>query len=168
GRDLTVHLFLHDRLYVKEIDERVRLFTANARVEAEPVGDLDGFLADGTPPQLLALGEPVLLQALRAELTAAFAGEVELTFSRPHYLEMMAPGVSKAAALLKLAARLGIKREETMAIGDGPNDLAMLLAAGIGVAVGNAPAEILARAPYITAPCDRDGVAEAIRRFAIG
>lgn len=168
GRDLTVHLFLDDRLYVKEIDERVRLYMANSRVEAEPVGDLTAFLGNGCPTKILNMGDPAYLRRLQAELTSAFGARVESTFSRPYFLEIMAPGISKAAGLRRLAGHLGVALEETMAIGDGPNDLGMLLEAGIGVAVGNAPPEVLARAPYTTGPSDRDGVAEAIRRFVIG
>ncbi|MGE5598226.1 MAG: HAD family hydrolase [Bacteroidota bacterium] len=167
GRDVTVNLYLDDRLFVKELDERARAYAVNAGVAAEPVGDLPAFLGGREPTKMLAIGDPALLAELRRELGDALAGRVEVTPSKPHYLEFMAPGVSKAAALVRLAAALGVPAGETMAVGDGPNDLAMLAAAGIGVAVGNAPAEVLDRAPHVVAPADQDGVAEAIERFIL-
>ena len=76
--------------------------------------------------------------------------------------------MNKGAGLLALAARLGVPREEVMAIGDNSNDVAMLQAAGLGVAVANASEEARAAAGYV---CEADnnvgGVAEAIERFVL-
>ena len=81
-------------------------------------------------------------------------------------LDILPAGCSKGAALLRLAASLGIDAAEMMAIGDNWNDLSMLEVAGHPVLMGNAPADLLARASaqgwHVTAPHDRDGVAEAI------
>jgi hydroxymethylpyrimidine pyrophosphatase-like HAD family hydrolase len=57
-------------------------------------------------------------------------------------LDLLPPGVSKASALKKLAARLGVDRKETMAIGDNWNDVEMLEWAGQGVMMGNAAQEL--------------------------
>ena len=165
--DATVHLYLDDRLYVERLDERVLRYTANARVEAEPVGDLLSFLGEGEPTKMLALGAPECVAELRQSLGGEFADRAEITISKPTYLEIMAPGISKAVALARLAAHLGLAQSETMAIGDGPNDLGMLAQAGLGVAVGNAPPEVLAKVEHVVAPSDRDGVAEAVRRFIL-
>ena len=165
--DVTVHLYLDDRLYVARMDSRSLAYAANARVAVEPVGDLAAFLAGGAPTKLLAAGDPALLAGLRSSLGAEFAGRAEIVTSKSHYLEFMAPGVSKAAALVRLAAFLGVAVTETMAIGDGPNDLGMLAQAGVGVAVANAPPEVLARASHVVAASDRDGVAEAVARFIL-
>ena len=55
-----------------------------------------------------------------------------------------------------------------MAFGDGLNDVTMLRAAGLGVAMGNACPEALAAADAVTADCDHDGVAAGIARFLFG
>ena len=91
----------------------------------------------------------------------------EISISKPHYLEIMAPGISTGAALRLLLRHLGLNASEVMAIGDGPNDLDMLRTAGIGVAVGNAPPEVLAGVKYIVSSSDRDGVAEAVERYIL-
>jgi len=81
--------------------------------------------------------------------------------------EINAKGTDKGSALLRLGEFLGIRREEIMACGDSVNDIAMLKAAGLGVAMGNAETEVKEAADYITASNDEDGVAKAIERFAL-
>ena len=80
-------------------------------------------------------------------------------------LEFTKKGVTKGEALHHLAQLLSIKPEETMAIGDTENDLSILQAAGIGVAMGNAPMDIQAIADYVTASNLEDGVGKAISLF---
>ena len=75
---------------------------------------------------------------------------------------------NKGEALLALAAHLGLKREQTIAFGDGLNDLSMLEQAGIGVAMSNACPEAKALADWIAPSCDEDGVARGIERFCFG
>ena len=87
-------------------------------------------------------------------------------FSKPRYLEIVRMGVSKGAALTALAARLGIPMEETIALGDSTNDIEMIEAAGLGVAVANARAELKERADVVLETDAADGVmAEVERRF---
>jgi len=93
---------------------------------------------------------------------------VTLTTSFDHNLELGGETTSKAEAVRMLCDRLGISEENVMACGDSPNDLAMLLAAGFPVAMGNAKDELKAAAKYITSTNDEDGVAEAIEKFVLG
>lgn len=81
--------------------------------------------------------------------------------------EINAEGTDKGSAMLKLGELLGIQREEIMACGDGMNDIAMLKAVGLGVAMENADPEVREVADYITASNDEDGVAKAIEKFAL-
>ncbi|MBI5834474.1 MAG: HAD family phosphatase [Armatimonadetes bacterium] len=74
---------------------------------------------------------------------------------------------NKAAALAEWAARRGIGLDQTMAIGDGDNDVEMVAEAGLGVAMGNACAAVLDAADVVVADNDHDGVAEAIERFIL-
>lgn len=87
--------------------------------------------------------------------------------STPVLVEAALPGLSKARGLAHLAAHLGIKREETMAIGDNDNDAEMLAWAGLGVAMGNATPKTKAAADYIAPSISEDGAAEAIERFIL-
>lgn len=81
--------------------------------------------------------------------------------------EINAEGTDKGNAMLRLGELLGIRREEIMACGDGMNDIAMLKAVGLGVAMENAEPEVKEAADYITASNDEDGVAKAIEKFAL-
>jgi Cof subfamily protein (haloacid dehalogenase superfamily) len=82
-------------------------------------------------------------------------------------VEVTAAGVNKAAALAEIAGDLGIGAEEVVAFGDYPNDAAMLAWAGLGVAVANAHAEVLAVADEVTASNDEDGVALVLERLVL-
>ncbi len=90
---------------------------------------------------------------------------VVVTSSLSHNLEINAAGADKGGALLRLAGRLGIRREEIMAFGDSDNDLTMVRDAGFGVAMENASDTVKSAADYITASNNDSGVAKAIERF---
>lgn len=92
---------------------------------------------------------------------------MELTSSLPGNMEINAPGVTKGSGLLALADYLGLARDQTMAVGDSGNDRAMLEAAGLGVAMGNATNEIREIADVITDDNNHDGVAAAIEKYVL-
>jgi hydroxymethylpyrimidine pyrophosphatase-like HAD family hydrolase len=82
-------------------------------------------------------------------------------------LTIFATGVSKGAALVRLAAALGIPLSQVLAIGDGVNDLSMLRAAGVSVAMAGSPAAVLRSAEYTAGSNEDDGAAQAIERFIL-
>ena len=114
-----------------------------------------------------SISDPSLLPPLRARIDA-LCPEVEVTSSWIDNIEINPRGVNKGAALTALAERLGIPMAQVMAIGDNDNDVSMLEAAGVGVAMGNATPAALAAADYMTLPCLENGVAAAIRALALG
>lgn len=105
----------------------------------------------------------------RERVVAAMAGvPVEMARSEVSSLEFSPQGVTKATGLLALADLLGIDRAATIAVGDADNDLDMLRAAGLGVAMGNANERAREAADVTVADNDHDGCADAIRRFLLG
>lgn len=94
--------------------------------------------------------------------------DATITSSFKHNLEIGGATTSKAEALRRMGELLDIKREEMMAVGDSPNDIAMLLEAGLPIAVGNAEAEVKEVASYIAPANYEDGVAVAIEKFILG
>jgi len=88
-------------------------------------------------------------------------------FPEIDFINVLAPGVSKKAALEALLRHINITLEQVMAIGDGRNDMPLISSAGVGVAMGNAPDEVKAVADYVTLDADHSGVAEAIKKFLL-
>jgi phosphoglycolate phosphatase (TIGR01487 family) len=80
-------------------------------------------------------------------------------------IHLQAEGISKGLALRKLAADMGIPIEAFLAVGDSENDLEMLEAAGIGIAVANARDGVKAAADYIAEKGDGDGFVEGVTRY---
>lgn len=80
-------------------------------------------------------------------------------------IEMLRPGTNKGQALSRVAASLGIAREETVAIGDGPNDIEMLRFAARSAAMDNASAQVKAAATDIVPSSADDGAVAALRLF---
>ena len=111
-------------------------------------------------------GSPEKRRALLQALPEAFPALLP-TSSIAENIEINAAAANKGQALLALAAHLGLRPEQTMAFGDGLNDVTMLRDAGIGVAMGNASDELKALADCTTASCDEDGVAQTIEQFLL-
>lgn len=85
----------------------------------------------------------------------------------PDYVEGIIRGVTKASGMEMVLNALGIARENSIAIGDSVNDIDMLRFAGIGVAMGNACAELKQIASALTLDCGRGGVAHAVKQWAL-
>lgn len=81
------------------------------------------------------------------------------------WLDIAPDGVTKASALEALRARLGVDRADTLAIGDGRNDLEMLEWAGRGVVMGQALPVVVAAGDAVTAPFAEDGAAVELERW---
>jgi Cof subfamily protein (haloacid dehalogenase superfamily) len=93
-------------------------------------------------------------------VAGAVAGLAEATHSSYSGLvEISAAGVTKAAGLAWLCARLGVTSDQVIAFGDMPNDLPMLTWAGWAVAVANAHPAVLEIADAVTGSNEEDGVA---------
>lgn len=83
------------------------------------------------------------------------------------FINVISPDASKGKAVEALAAFLGISLDEVMAIGDGVNDIPLLSAVGLAVAMENASDELKAVADYVTPGVGHNGVAAAVQRFLL-
>lgn len=111
--------------------------------------------------------DPLPLQELETWMKKELP-QVEVSSSWTNNLEVNSAFANKGTALTALANELGIPLSQVMAIGDNDNDIPMLRAAGVGVAMGNASANAMAAADYATLPNGECGVAAAIRVLALG
>lgn len=119
---------------------------------------------DGDPVvKILAAhpGQPV--DELADTLAELIGSAAQITRSTGHFLELSAPGVDKGEALRRLARRLGIPLDHTAAVGDMPNDVPMLHAAGLAAAVAGAHEDALRAAAIVLPGNDDEGVATLIR-----
>ncbi len=94
--------------------------------------------------------------------------DLAVTSSIPRNVELNHCKAHKGAALQWLTAYLGLDPAQTVAFGDDLNDVSMLRAAGIGIAMGNACQEAKAAADFVTESCDESGVARALNRLTQG
>ncbi|CAM3954560.1 Cof-type HAD-IIB family hydrolase [Geobacillus stearothermophilus] len=78
-------------------------------------------------------------------------------------MEIVPQGVSKLAGLRRLAQHIGVSLKETVVIGDGLDDLPAIEAAGLGVAMGNAPLEVKRAADWVTRSNEQLGVAYMVK-----
>ncbi len=90
---------------------------------------------------------------------------VEVSSSLDKNLELNRRGGNKGNGLKALAAYLGLRMDQVMALGDSDNDITMIAAAGLGIAMANAVPEILNIADGLTDSNNEDGVAHAIERW---
>lgn len=95
-------------------------------------------------------------------------GKLDRVFSSVDYLEHIAPGISKGAAMDFLCSYLGIPHSNTIAAGDAENDISMLRAAAVSAAMANAEDCVKDIADYVTKnDNNHDGVAEIIEKFML-
>lgn len=166
---VSIHLYIDDRLYVREINAETEAYAARSDVEPIAVGDLRQVL-DTEPTKLLALSDRVeLIDRLFGSLQRRYTpAELYLTKSVATFLEATHPLVNKGNAVRYLAEEiLGLQAEQVMAIGDNFNDVEMLQYAGIGVAMGGAPDGVKAIADWIAPDVEADGVAAAVAHFIL-
>ncbi len=86
----------------------------------------------------------------------------------PAFTDVTAKGNTKQRGIDEIIRHFGIRQEDTIAFGDGGNDIPMLRHAGIGIAMGNARDEVKAAAKYVTTSVDEDGIANAIKKWLMG
>ena len=91
----------------------------------------------------------------------------EATRWNPLFSDVIPKGSSKQVGVDKMLDYFGISLDESMAFGDGGNDVLMLKHVGIGVAMGNAEDEVKQAADYVTDSVDEDGIEKALRHFGV-
>ncbi|WP_353932553.1 Cof-type HAD-IIB family hydrolase [Okeanomitos corallinicola TIOX110] len=167
---LSVHFYINDQLYVREITTNTASYAERCGVDPIPVGDLRQVLTDKIPTKVLALCNDVdLIKNMMGDLRLQYTpAELYMTTSVATFLEVANPFVNKGYAVRYIAEEiLGIESSQVMTIGDNFNDVEMLEYAGIGVAMGSAPEPVQAISNWVTPSVENDGVAIAIEKFLL-
>ena len=129
----------------------------------EEVGDLRKRDLDPTP-KMVALELSDRVNDIIVRMRERFP-ELSMNNSSRYVIEIMPKGIDKGYGLSVIADGLGIKQEETVAVGDSMNDLAMIEWAGLGVAVANADDRLKSAADVVTENSMSLGVLEVIKRY---
>jgi Cof subfamily protein (haloacid dehalogenase superfamily) len=117
------------------------------------------------PNKMMVMSEPDNIAGIQQHLRSIYNGRLNIYPSKATYLEVMDTRGSKSNAVRFVGERLGLKPEEIVAMGDNYNDVEMIQFAGMGVAMGNAPDDIKAKADFVTDTNNNDGVRKALERF---
>ncbi|MED4531097.1 Cof-type HAD-IIB family hydrolase [Metabacillus fastidiosus] len=159
----------------KEIKETVSIFEYKMLTE-EPI-ETDTLKIFHHIDDLLSLKNikvqkffiPTLIQSMKEELISAFEKieEIALTSSGPTNIEIMNKNGNKSNGIKTIAKHFGIPLENTIAIGDNFNDLPMMEAAGLSVAMGNGDPKVKELCDIITLTNDEHGVAYAIEKYVL-
>ena len=144
-------------MYQEELDRYIR----HTRRKCEIIPDFDMALEDEVFLMMVAAGEEhdkALLENTTRLRTARWCDWA---------VDIISVDCGKARGIEAILDHYGFKREESMAFGDGHNDMDMIEYAGIGVAMGNAKDEVKAVADYVTDSCEDDGVVTALEHFQL-
>lgn len=163
---IYAHVYDETRFYYSKRCRYAEAYQHSSSLSGCLVPDLPTFITAPTP-KLLMVDEPDRIAALMAEAQGIWGQQAAITRSKPYFLEFNPPQATKGNALLWCAQHAGFSMANTMAFGDSLNDLSMLEAAGHGVAMANAWAEVKARIPAACLSNQDDGVAHYIEQHVL-
>lgn len=145
-------------LYINFVNDRVRRVQRDIATPLPPVGEYRGEEIYIAVAYCAGAEREALISPLRHTVTSAW---------HPSGFDLIPADSGKAVGIRETEKRFGFAPEETMAFGDGENDLDMLRHAGVGVALGNGAPALKAAADFVTDPIDEDGVEKALRHFGL-
>lgn len=153
--------YLGTQSYVTELTDNVYGFAEYVGLPVHPVRPLAP--EEPTPRKVcIYVSEADEIRLLRPLLK-----HTQTANNRDFLSDMIPEGVGKDSGIRDICTYLGIDPQETMAFGDGENDLSMLRAAGIGVAMGSAPDNVKESADYVTGTAEDAGITQALEHFGI-
>ncbi len=162
GRQRYIDVQLYtEGLTVERYTERTKHYEGLTGVPANVVNDLTQ--VDESIKVLFNHTNKEELEELRKELVSRYKEQYNIFYSKPFYLEVLDKTASKGLAIKYLSERLGVKREEIIAVGDSYNDVSMIEYAGLGIAMQNAPGPIKEIADYITERTNNESIVVEIK-----
>lgn len=161
-----VQVYRDEAFYYAAECDVARKYKKSSGMQGVAVGDLVKFL-DFPTPKVLSVNEADEVQRLLPIANERFHGRATFTVSKPYFLEAEPLGASKGEALRRLADRIGIVPNRTMAFGDSLNDISMLHFTPHSVAVGNARKEVRDAAAHVCLPNTEDGLARFVAQHVL-
>ena len=133
----------------------------NNRMTCAEVPNLSDWL-DFAPYKLLMSVDPTIIRGVQAEIATLLPEGLTVVQTAPFYLEVIPKAINKGDGLESICRLLGIEAAQTIAFGDSENDIPMLKAAGLGIAMQNADAQVRAAADRVTLSNNENGIAVAL------
>ena len=161
GNAFSCMLIESQDFYINYIDEHTRRYLVDLEIPVPPVKDISRAL-DHDVFQANAF-----LTRDTEHLLLDQAPHIKVTRWHPDFLDVLPSSGGKDRGMDAVLEHFGLTPEESMAFGDGENDLSMLLHAGIGVAMGEANELLKEQADYVTGSVDGDGILRALEHFGI-
>ena len=162
--NLPCNAYFGDRLYTLEDNEYARLYSEYFKVPLY-IMPKDGSRPYGDPFKILAILPEEKVEQTYQEFCKHFKNDAEVTTSSRKYVEILPKGVNKATAVLELAKYLNIPIEQWIAVGDGMNDLEMLMCVGFGLAVEDAEPKLLEQIKSRISPLSEGGMDEIAKKY---
>lgn len=165
---LDIHLYTMDTLYTNYYNERLAYYEQVCAVKAVQKEKLSDCIPSlGRVIKLAATFPPERLPYVMGLLDKRFGAELYVTSSAKILAEIMPKNQNKGEAVKFIAAHYGVNLSDVIAVGDNYNDLPMLKAAGLGVAVGNAEEALKSAADDVAPPSWEDGVGYIINKYCL-
>ncbi|BDU51618.1 Cof-type HAD-IIB family hydrolase [Haliovirga abyssi] len=164
--NMFIHTYLSDDIITEQNNEYTEIEANITGMKIKTITDFKKSIK-GNVIKVLMLEDPTYLKKVSEKLHPKLSDKLNMTISKPYFLEFMDKGIDKGETLKKLANKLNINIDEIIAVGDSFNDSTMIKTAGLGVAMGNAHEEIKEIADYITDTSMNDGVAKLIEKFIL-
>ena len=166
---ICIHIYTPDMVWVRNFYPEEVEYLASRQQCTEIYSDDIEFLRGKEIVKAIYMNTDFdYLKRIQSEITD-LTQNMDVSFSSNRYMEFNRKGVSKGAALKRLAEMLNVDIHDTIAIGDNYNDLSMIQTAGLGIGVANTREGMKKDCDYITqADCDHSAIAEVINRFIFG
>ena len=164
---MHLQLYRNDEYYCEGRNRFSDLYASLAMTEPVIVPSLREAFAYSPATKGVVIADAPEAAKYETRLRVALEGKAYVTRSLPEFVEVLDPYVDKGTALRFVAQRLGVPMDATAAIGDSWNDLPLLAAARVRIAMGSAPPELKAAATAVVADVAHDGVAEALERYVL-
>jgi Cof subfamily protein (haloacid dehalogenase superfamily) len=162
--DVQTNLYIDDEIF-SEVETDTLIEYCEKRKLRYKIKSFDEF-ENIQANKILAIGKnPEATTEVLEYLQSKFPNDLCVVKSLPTFCEIISKDASKGKAILYLAKKWNINPDEIMAVGDQDNDIEMLKAANIKVAMGNATEGLKAVANYVAPSVEDDGVVDAIEKF---
>ncbi|SFL98941.1 hypothetical protein SAMN03159341_113101 [Paenibacillus sp. 1_12] len=164
--EVWIHTYVGDDIVTETNNEYTDI---EGEITGMEIVQVDSFVDAIHQPvvKVLMMDAPEKLATVEKKLQQQLEGKLNVVRSKPFFLEFTEAGVDKATSLQQLIQQLGIQQEEVIAVGDSFNDLTMIEFAGLGVAMGNAHADIKKIANVVTDTNMNDGVAKVVETYIL-